>query len=183
MWLCRCVCGSVSKVYAVALIKGVSRSCGCLAKEALIGRSLKHGATSGYVRTKEYRAWLHAKGRCNTPTDHKYKSYGRRGIQMSPEWEHSFTTFLADMGPCPDKHSLDRINTNKGYSKENCRWATAKEQANNTRRNIVIDFNGQLITLKQLSELFRINYKRLHRAFRYEGEDPIKAAQRLSQHA
>lgn len=87
------------------------------------------------MRTKEYKAWAHMLGRCNNPTDSGFANYGARGITVDPRWVHSFEAFLEDMGLAPStSHSLDRINCNGNYEPGNCRWATAKVQARNTRR-------------------------------------------------
>lgn len=71
--------------------------------------------------------------RCNNPSSRNYKNYGGRGIRVSDEWENSFEQFLADMGPRPKGHTLDRLDNDKGYTKYNCRWATRKQQSCNRR--------------------------------------------------
>ncbi len=85
-----------------------------------------------------------------------YKYYGERGISYDPRWE-KFENFYADMGDRPAGMTIDRIDNNKGYSKENCRWATLKEQANNTSRNHKIKFQGKTQTLTQWAEEVGIN--------------------------
>ena len=82
------------------------------------------------------------KSRCNNPSNKRYKDYGGRGISYHPSWE-KIENFYADMGERPSsKHSIDRINNDKGYSKDNCRWATTKEQSHNKRSNKEINNIG-----------------------------------------
>jgi hypothetical protein len=74
------------------------------------------------------------KARCSNPNTKYYKDYGGRGIQVCERWIHSFENFLEDMGEKPSpNHSMDRVDNNGNYEPSNCRWATAKEQASNTR--------------------------------------------------
>lgn len=93
-------------------------------------------------RTRTYRSWCEMRQRCMNPRSKNYPRYGGRGINICPEWD-SFEKFYDDMGKCPPAHSIDRINNNSGYSKENCRWATALEQAQNTRSVILLTFEGE----------------------------------------
>jgi hypothetical protein len=97
----------------------------------------------------EYSIWYGIRGRCLHPHNPAYARYGGRGITLCPEW-HDFDRFLADVGPRPSgKHSLDRIDTDGPYSRENCRWATATEQQNNKRTNRVLEFDGRRQTATQ----------------------------------
>lgn len=88
------------------------------------------------------------KERCNVPSHHYYSRYGGRGIGYAPEWE-SFEGFYADMGDCPPGLSLDRINGDADYSKQNCRWADAQTQQNNTKQNVWLTLNGETRTAAQ----------------------------------
>lgn len=102
----------------------------------------KHGETHGMYGTPIYRTWVRMKQRCQNPNSKFYKWYGSRGITVSKDWQ-KFENFYRDMGDKPTpKHSLDRINNDKGYSKENCRWATMAEQGSNRRDNVNITFKG-----------------------------------------
>jgi hypothetical protein len=112
-------------------MRGLTRSCGCLRREASRGRKIRHGR----YRTPEYVSWASAKQRCHNPKYAAFHLYGGRGIRMSDEWRADFAAFLAHIGPRPTKaHSLDRIDTDGNYEPGNVRWATAEEQANNRRR-------------------------------------------------
>lgn len=98
--------------------------------------------------TSIYKAWVSMKARCYNKKDKDYKNYGGRGIIVSKRWINNFPKFYSDMGDKPSlKHSLDRINVNGNYTKNNCRWATAIEQNNNRNNNHNINFNGQNMTL------------------------------------
>lgn len=179
-WKCQCACGQIIYALTETLVGRKTSSCGCLRTEMLISRSLTHGATIGRRPTREYKSWQHAKARCHTPTDHKYRIYGARGITMSDQWRKSFSAFLADMGECPPGKTLDRINTNGNYCKQNCRWATRIEQGSNRRDNIIIHRPSGDVTLKELSREYQCNYGSLWDAVKRRGEDPLKAAVRLA---
>lgn len=84
------------------------------------------------VFAKEYQAWRSMKNRCTNPNSKDYENYGARGIEICAEWG-DYEAFLRDMGPCPAGLQLDRIDNDKGYCKENCRWATKSAQMLNRR--------------------------------------------------
>ena len=150
MWRCQCTCGTISTVYGTSLLRGLSRSCGCWRLERTSESHWKHGG----VNTEEYHSWASLKSRCLCPNDPAYSRYGGRGIGVTESWtgEHGFEHFLADMGKRPSPlHSIDRIDNNSplGYCKENCRWATKSEQANNRISNHSITFSGETKTIAE----------------------------------
>jgi len=106
----------------------------------------------------EYNTWLSMKARCSNKNHIVYKYYGGRGIKVCKRWVYSFQNFFVDMGCKPTPaHTLERNNTNKNYSPDNCRWATAKEQANNRRTNIFVTYNGQTKSMADWADHFGIN--------------------------
>jgi hypothetical protein len=132
-WLCRCSCGSaVFGVLQDRLIAGSTLSCGCLQKERTIEANKRHGGRE----TKEYEIWSSMIKRCFNKNSKSYDNYGGRGITVCDGWVSSFEAFYEDMGPCLHGMTLDRINVNSNYCKENCRWATASEQGYNKRRYV-----------------------------------------------
>lgn len=100
------------------------------------------------------------RSRCAVLSGRNYENYGGRGIAICARWRR-FENFYADMGEPPEGTSIDRIDNDKGYSPENCRWATVFEQANNRRSNIVISYNGRSQTVTQWSREFGVPYCRL----------------------
>lgn len=161
-WNCICSCGAKTIVETYAFSSGKTKSCGCLIKQNMSRR------THGYSHTSEYHIWLGIKGRCYNTKNPAYNDYGGRGIKMSENWKNSFSNFINDMGYRPSsKYSIDRIDNNKGYSKENCRWATQKEQCRNKRINKVYEHNGKYKCLKEWAEYFEIPYKLLWRRLKH----------------
>ena len=152
MWKCRCDCGREVEIFGGSLRHKRTLSCGCFGKERRIESHLKHGATRGHTMNREYRAWCCMKARCN-PNHKQHKDYGGRGISVCDRWVNSFENFFSDMGSCPPRMTLDRIDNDLGYYKQNCRWATRKQQGNNTRRNIILSFCGESKTAQTLLSL------------------------------
>lgn len=151
-WLCRCACGVEKEVHGQRLQEGGSTSCGC--SRIGNGNRRKHG----FTRTRIYKIWSNMLERCHNPKRHVFPYYGGRGIKVCDRWM-SFENFLADMGHEPEGYTLDRIDTNGNYEPDNCRWASRKEQARNTRRNNVISFNGKSLSLSEWEEELGISQK------------------------
>lgn len=119
----------------------------------------------GYSKTKLYRVWNSMRCRCNNPNDSAYKHYGQRGIAVCEEWK-DFNTFYNDIGYLHKEGLwLDRIDNNKGYSKDNCKWSTKKEQARNKRNTRKVTFNDITATLAEWSEITGIKRSTLSMRF------------------
>jgi hypothetical protein len=153
--LYKCECGNVVEVFKNNVSRGHTASCGCLRKQVTRDRSFKHGQKMDRKPTKTYSAWVNMKTRCNNPNRNDAKNYILRGITVCDRWE-TFENFLEDMGEAPRKSSLDRIDNDKGYYKENCRWATTKEQNLNKRNNVRYEYNGESKTISEWAEEYHI---------------------------
>lgn len=167
-----CDCGTKKITRMSGLRNGDSKSCGCLRTERIksLGfASSTHGAAKGGTKTKTYIVWKGMRARCLQPEQPAYPRYGGRGIAICDRW-NSFENFLADMGERPLGMSLDRIDNNGPYSPENCRWATPKSQARNTRRNRVFLWGGGTKLLIEIAEETGLSYKYLHKAVTYRGK-------------
>jgi len=124
---CACDCGKIKTVLAQSLKNGATKSCGCG-----IGGKARHGqARNG--RTSEYNAGVSMRQRCHNEKCPMFRWYGARGISVCQEWRESFERFFSDMGPRPPGTSLDRIDVNGNYCRENCRWADWGTQCDNRR--------------------------------------------------
>ena len=134
LWNCKCICGTEKKVVVGSLMKGQSKSCGCKRNELFSLSATKHGMS----KTPTYKSWHAMIQRSQGKGGHQ--SYVDRGFTVCERWL-KFENFVEDMGIRPPNKTLDRVNNSKGYSKENCRWATNIEQANNkdTTRYVVVD--------------------------------------------
>jgi len=124
MWLCQCSCGTNREVVGGDLKNGKSTSCGCLRIESITTHSL--------YGTPTYKTWADMTQRCNNVNHYNYSDYGGRGIKVCKRWL-KFENFFADMGIKPEGLTIERIDNNKGYYKENCCWASMLDQSKNKR--------------------------------------------------
>ena len=161
-FICKCDCGNEKEVSLYSLTRGYTHSCGCLLSNKMGKSPGKEIEESPRIRL--YTLWQGMKKRCS-PNSKKYrKMYYVRGISVCDEWRNNFDSFyewsIAN-GYSPIL-SLDRIDNNKGYSPDNCRWATPKQQTNNTSKNVIMTMNGVSHTLAEWSEITGINQFTLH---------------------
>lgn len=147
-WACKCECGGTIIARGNNLRSGATRRC-----RSCGSRRERHGASGVGTMppTPEYRAWISMRDRCRNHNSRCFRDYGGRGISICPEWDR-FVQFLADMGPRPsEQHSIDRIDNEKGYCKENCRWALPVEQMNNRGNTIWVEVDGKRLPLAQFA--------------------------------
>ena len=160
---CKCDCGRMTSVRGDKLENGQAISCGCARRRR----------SEAYIEPEErrlYNVYISMRQRCNNPNVKEYPNYGGRGISVCEEWNKSrgFTAFrewamangynpAAEYGEC----TLDRIDVNKSYSPENCRWIPTSRQGTNTTRNIIIEYNNEKHCLKDWSKITGISYAAL----------------------
>lgn len=157
LYRCRCDCGTIKVIEESSLKNKHARSCGCLKKELYGTQSKTHGMWT----TKTWKAWSSMKDRCSIRDHRDQKYYGGKGIKVCDRWKNSFENFLEDMGERPDGYSLDRIDPDGDYTPENCRWASAKKQANNRTNNRIVEFNNERKTLSEWADSVGLKYTTL----------------------
>lgn len=113
-------------------------------------------------QTPTYTTWCSMVARCTRPSSDRYKFYGARGITVCERWLSSYDNFILDMGERPAGRTLERIDNSRGYEPGNCRWATAKEQQNNTRKNVLIDTPDGRMTIAQADGRFGLSAATLY---------------------
>ncbi len=128
LWHCICDCGNKITVMGDNLRCGHTKSCGCWSKEVSKQSKIKHGLAGSRI----YSIWHAMRNRCLNPNNSAFKRYGGVGIGVCERWL-VLENFISDMGEPPEGYSIDRIDSTKGYSPENCRWASAATQARNSR--------------------------------------------------
>lgn len=146
-WKCLCDCGT--EIYAAGgnLDSGNTQSCGCLHRD--------NHRTHGKTKSRVYVIWKAMRRRCQNPKALEFKNYGGRGISVCERWQ-TFENFYEDMGDPPDGFSIERNDNDGNYEPSNCRWASYKEQLNNTRSNRFLEAFGKRQTLTQWSEELNI---------------------------
>lgn len=156
-WRCRCSCGNIRVCCAADLKRGHTTSCGCVHRK----RASQSNVTHGKSNSGEYITWQNMMARCFNERHPRFKDYGGRGITVCERWL-VFVNFLADMGPKPtSEHTIEREKNDEGYGPNNCRWATRKEQNENTRSSRHLTYLGQTMTISQWSQRLGIKQSTL----------------------
>lgn len=162
----RCKCGNIKEIAIYDVISGHTKSCGCIQRNYAKMRSYTHGDTY----TRLYGIWSDMKSRCHNSNQTDYARYGGRGISVCRDWNcyENFRDWAINNG-YSDNLTIDRIDVNKGYSPDNCRWATAKQQSRNKRNNIRITYKGETKVLVEWCEQLNLPYgtieMRIHRGW------------------
>jgi hypothetical protein len=174
MWLCKCKCGNYKIIVAASLKRKLTGSCGCKQKEIASKLNKSHGLG----KTTEYSSWTNMQTRCRNPNFKDWHLYGGKGIKVCERW-NSFENFLEDMGKKPGKgYSIERRDSNKDYTPENCYWATSIEQANNTSKNLHFEWNGKLCTIRELADLAGLPHGTLYQRL-YTLKWPLDVAMKV----
>lgn len=166
LWKCQCKCGAFCNVSGGHLKSGHTQSCGCLQKEKNRAAHVKHEMAG----TRIYQIWGDMNRRCRDICRNNFERYGGRGITVYEEWRNDFQAFFDYVSKLEhfgeESYSLDRINNDGNYEPGNVRWATARAQARNRRSNVIVEYNGQPVTLIEAAELSGVSFATLSQRYR-----------------
>lgn len=170
LWKCICDCGKETVVRLDMLKNGNTKSCGCGMHQR---GPISHGETACGKKSKIYSVWRAMKARCSNPNDKYFKNYGGRGIYVCDEWKHDFAKFKewALNSGYKEGLSIDRIDNSFGYSPENCRWATRREQQQNTRNNVFLTLNGKKLCIAEAARQLNVHYETMRHWIKKYGPD------------
>ena len=173
-WRCKCECGN--EVFVCRQELRDKKSCGCLKIDVLRERSTKHGECIG-KQSRLYKVYQNMLRRCSDPNSTEYQNYGGRGISVCDEWANNPESFFewSKSNGYNETLTLDRIDVDKNYSPNNCRFVTMKVQANNTTRNHRITYNGETLTMSEWADKTGIPYSTLRSRINCLGWDIEKA--------
>ena len=155
MWKCRCDCGNFAVVRANSLRSGKTKSCGCLQKNVVANMKRTHGLSN----TRLFRIWQAMKQRCYNEKKNYYELYGGKGISVCDEWKADFLSFYnwSMANGYDDSKSIDRIDSAKNYSPDNCRWASPSVQSSNKRDNNIVFYHGMSDTFTGMCRTLNVN--------------------------
>lgn len=160
-WMCSCDCGSTPKYISLSALRGgATKSCECLHRETAALNAKRTCTTHGKYGSRIYSCWSAMVERCNNPKNTQYHHYGLRGIKVDPEWL-KFEKFYADMGEPQPGMTLERVDNNGDYCKNNCTWATMRDQCNNRRNSVRVEYLGKTKTLAEWSREKGLSYSML----------------------
>lgn len=153
IYKCQCDCGNITYVTGCNLRNCNTKSCGCLKHK---GYTIKHGKSN----TRLYKVYTNMKARCYNKNNPNYKDWGGRGITICEDWLNDFISFYnwSMNNGYEQGLQIDRIDNNKGYEPNNCRWVDVKTQTNNTRRNVLITYNGKTQSMAQWADELNLSY-------------------------
>lgn len=161
-WKCICDCGNYVVVRGVQLTGCRTKSCGCLRVEVPKAVNRRHGHAPRGIQGKTYTIWCSMKLRCTNKNEQNFKYYGGRGISFDSKW-NEYLGFLDDMGECPSGYTLERIDVNGNYNKENCKWIPKAQQAWNTRNTKMVILNGETKPFPVWINELGLNYAKIYR--------------------
>lgn len=157
--LFQCDCGNIKSIRVDNVVRETTKSCGC--KKSEMNLKAQHNYKHGESKSRIYQIYYKMKSRCYNPNYSESEYYGKRGIKICKEWLDSFEKFYewSITNGYADNLSIDRINVNKGYYPNNCKWSTPKEQSRNRRNNIYITYNNETRCLSEWCEIFDLKYQ------------------------
>lgn len=175
-WVCKCECGNKKLVRSDCLKRGQVQSCGCMKKEqnGINLDQTTHGDTQRGSNKRLWQTWQGMKQRTSNPNNKAFAMYGGRGITVCDEWQENYTAFRdwALSHGYADNLTIERIDVNGNYEPSNCRWATLKDQCNNRRTNVLIEWEGKTQNIKQWADEKGFNYRVLHDRYHRYGLRP-----------
>lgn len=175
LWHCKCDCGNTKEATNSSLKCGDVKSCGCLQKDTrrINAKNIKTKTKHGMCEKRLYRIYHNMISRCYRKCTNGYENYGGRGIKVCEQWlgEKGFINFMnwSLSNGYNDELTIDRIDSNGNYEPNNCRWATRKDQCNNRRNNIILEYKDKKYSVSKWSEITGIKktviYQRLRKGF------------------
>lgn len=173
-WIFKCKCGNEKEIAMNSVCRGMTKTCGCTRYLISAKKNTKHGFIRKFKKNKSnprfYAIWSGMRNRCQNVNNRSYQFYGHIGIKVEDSW-NSFEKFYKDMYKSyvsalkryRESVSIDRIDNTKGYSKENCRWATNKMQGRNKTTNTILQFRGRDMCISEFIEKYKINRSKFYR--------------------